>query len=426
MSQKYFDVIILGSSLASRIAGSLLVKGGCRVLTFQDPSEFPSAWLHSSLHLERLLERLDGRSCFASPAPFQVLTADSRLEFLQPSLVERELRREFASGYEEVFSLLRHLQDLGDRLEKSLWESGGVPLLGMASRLRFTHRRLRRRLTRRALGEPLERILGRLSHAPARRALSTLFSGLSLNPVASLSAAEAALLWNSAVRAEGVSSKRLDDLLTRRYDQFHGQTENLSQLQSIQMEGKRISGAVLKEGGRCGGRYFLIGSPAGWNLVQKPLQIAYRSHRYRLRFRTSPLNGRISPMFADSVIPEASFPMRISFSPGEENIAAIECTTGSPPPENPEGALNPILKSMFPFASYDLEWAGNSEPLPDCVGAAKRAFPGATVPLRLRKNLFLCHGCGTLSSLGATGEVVTGISVANHLLRFMKKGKATA
>ena len=424
MSQSYFDVIILGDSLAARIAGALLAKGGCRVLSFQEPFEFPAAWLYSSLHLERLLERLDGRSCFAPPASFQVLTEDSRLEFLQPSALEGELRREFAAGYEEVSGLLSHLQSLGHRLEEALLESGGLPLLGMASRLRFAHRRLRRGLTRRALRKPFESILTSLRHAPARRALSALFAGLSLTPVDRLSVAEAALLWNSAVRAEGVSPARLEELLTRRYEQFNGRTEKLSGLQSLQLEGSRLSGAILKEGGRCGARYFLIGSPAGWNLLQKPLKVAFRSHFSRSRFYASPLSGRISPMFSERVIPEASFPMRLGISSsGDEIIATVECTTGSPPPENLEDVLGNILKPLFPFASYQVEPLEEPSSLPDGAGRAKQSFPGATSPVRLQKNLFNCHGSGVLPSLGATGDVITGITVANHLLRSLKRGK---
>jgi hypothetical protein len=424
MSQAYFDVIILGDSLAARIAGTLLAKGGCRVLSFQEPSEFPAVWLHSSLHLERLLERLDGRSSFSPPASFQVLTADSRLEFLQPSTLEGELRREFAGGYEEVSGLLNHLQSLGHRLEEALWESGGLPLLGISSRLRFAHRRLRRGLTRRALRKPFESILTGLHHEPARRALSALFAGLSMTPVDRLSVSEAALLWNSAVRAEGVSPDRLEKLLTRRYEQFNGRTEKLSGLQSLQLEGSRLSGAVLKEGGRYGARYFLIGSPAGWNLLQKPLKIAFRSHFSRLRFCTSPLRGGISPMFAERVIPDASFPVRFDFSSsGEEIIATVECTTGSPPPENLRNTLGNILKPLFPFASYQLEPSGEPESIPDGAGRAKQSFPGATSSLRLQKNLFICHGPGVLPSLGAAGDVITGLTVADHLLRSLKKRK---
>lgn len=424
MSQKYFDVIVIGDSLAARIAGALLAKGGCRVLTFQEPSEFPPPWLHASLHLERLLERLDGRSCFAPPEPFQILTADSRLELLQPSTLEGELRREFGDGYEQVSGLLNHLQNLGRRIEETLLESGGLPLLGMASRLRFARRGLRRGLTRRALRAPLGNTLAGLRHEPARRAMNTLFAGLSLTPLDRLTVAEAALLWNSAVRAEGVSPARLAELLTRRYGQFNGQTEKLSGLQSLQSEGSRLSGAVLKEGGRCGARYFLIGSPAGWNLLRKPLRIAFRSHFSRLRFRTSPLSGGISPLFADRVIPEASFPVRLGFSSsGEETVAAVECTTGSPPPEKLEDTLGNILKPLFPFASYRLESSGEPESIPDRSGGARQSFPGATSSLRLQKNLFVCHGSGVLPSLGATGEVITGLTIADHLLRSIRRGK---
>jgi hypothetical protein len=424
MSQTYFDVIILGDSLAARIAGAVLAKGGCRVLLFEEPSEFPAAWFHSSLHMERLLERLDGRSCFAPPSSFQVLTADSRLELQQPSTLEGELRREFSDGYEQASGVLDNIRKLGNRIEETLLESGGLPLLGIASRLRFARRGLFRGLTRRALKEPLGNTLAGLRHEPARRALTTLFAGLSLTPVDRLTVAEAALLWNSAVRAEGVSPTRLAELLNRRYGQFHGQTEKLSGLRSLHSEGTRLSGAILKEGGRCGARYFLIGSPGGLKLVPESVQAAIPSSLPLLTFRTTPLSGRISPLLAERVIPEASFPVRVSFSsPGGETVATVECAAGGTDPEKLETPLGNILQPLFPFASYQLEPSVKPESIQDRHGRPKQAFPGATAALRLQKNLFICHGSGVLPSLGATGEVVTGLTMANHLLQLLKKGK---
>lgn len=419
----YFDVIILGDSLAARIAGSLLAKGGYRVLTFQEPSEFPANWFLSSLHLERLLERLNGRSCFVPPTSFQVLTADSRLEFLQPSTLEEELRREFASGFEDVYRFLGHLQSLGHRLEETLLASGGLPLTGMAGRLRFARRSLRRRLSRRALLEPLGNTLAGLNLEPARKALATLFAGLSLTPVDRLSVGEAALLWNSAVRAEGVSPSRLAELLSRRYDQFHGQTENLSGLRTLKTEGNRLSGALLTEGMRCGARYFLIGSPAGWDLLPKQFQAPVPSPFSRLRFHASPFSGGINPILADRIIPEASFPLRLSLTSSEEKIAAtVECTTDSPS-EKLENTLGNLLKPLFPFASYQIEPSGESESVWQGVRGAKQSFPGAISTLRLRKNVFICHGSGVFPSLGSTGEVLTGITIADHLLRSIQRGK---
>jgi hypothetical protein len=81
------------------------------------------------------------------------------------------------------------------------------------------------------------------------------------------------------------------------------------------------------------------------------------------------------------------------------------------------------LQPLFPFASYQLEPSVKPESIQDRHGRPKQAFPGATAALRLQKNLFICHGSGILPSLGATGEVVTGLTIANYLLKFLKKGK---
>lgn len=424
MSQSRFDVIILGESFASRIAGALLAKGGCRVLSLREPVAPSSPWFLSSLHLERLLERLDGRSCFAQPTSFQVLTEDSRLEFQLPASVEEELRREFSGSHDQTSEFLRDLNSLGQRLEETLWQCGGLPLLGITSRWRFARQRLRRKLTRRALAGPLENRLAGLRQEPAKRALSALFAGLSLTPVEKLSMAEASLLWSSAVRPEGICPSALDELLRHRYLQFHGTAEKLAGLETLRAEGTRLTGATLKGSGRCEAGFFLLGSPAGQDFLPEALHPAPRPFFQHHCFRSSPLDGMLSPLLADRVILDGKIPMRLSLNgSGHETTAMIECSEGSCPPETLNETVRDTIAQFLPFATFQLERCLSDVPLSASTPSeGSPHFPGTAAPLRLRKNLILCHGGSVLPSLGTTGEVITGMTVANYLLRTIKRG----
>lgn len=423
MSQSHFDVIILGASLASRVTGTLLARGGCRVLTFDEPADRAPGWLHSSLHLERLLERLDGRACLTSPSPFQVLTADSRLEFAHPEAVLSELRREFPADHSTAAGLLCDLRNLGQRLEEALWDSGGLPLSGPASRVRFFKQRLRRRLGRASLTQPLGRRLDGLQQASARTALVALFAGLALTSADRLSVAEAALLWNSAVRGQGVSSSALDDLLLHRYRQFHGQTEKLCRLQALQTEGNRLAGATLKGGGRCRASFFLIGSPEDRHLTARHLSPAAPPVRRSLRFTTSLPRDAVSPLLAERVIVGGELPVRLTFSDsGEETVCWVDCAAGDLATATCVAKLQRILAPVLPFATFRLEPCSPERPEPETApsGPPAKGFPGARGSVRVRDNLLTCHGDGILPSLGTVGEVVTGITVANHLLRTIR------
>lgn len=419
MPQNRFDVIILGDSLASRIAGTLLARGGCRVLAFTGTEADAPSWFFSSLHLEHLLEWLDGRSCLTAPAPAQLLTADCRLEFGCPDAFADELRREFPADHGEAIRLLTQLEGLGRSTEEALWHGGGLPLLGLFSRWRFAGRALRCGLTRRTLFRPLRERLACLRHEPTRRALTALFAGLALAPADSISAAEAGILWSGAVRGEGVCASSIDTLLQHRFRQFHGQTEDISHLHTVQCEGNRLSGATLFGGGRCSGRAFLLGSAAGSAFLPPPPP-ALPSPLAISRFVTSTLTGMVPPPLANRAILGGERPLRLTLSDsGEETVCRVE---GYAHP-NDEETVRVALAGLFPFADAQ---ATRRSPRQTATavhrtGARRASFPGALGSLRLGQNLFACCGGSLLPSLGPTGDVLIGVTVANHLLRTLRK-----
>ena len=426
--QQYYDVIILGESLASRIAAVLLARGGCRVLTLREAEPSFPAWLWPSLHLERLLEKLDGRACFTPARPFQVLTGESRLDFNGPNTLEEELRRELGGAFSQAFEALQRLQLLGTHLEDVLWESGGPPLLGLSSRLRFAGKRLRRQLPLRQLQRPFQVDLETLEPGPGRRVLETLFSGLALRPAASLSLAEVALLWNGAGKNIGISRSALDELLRRRYTQFHGEEGDLSHLQSMNARDKGTPVATLKDGTEWGARYCLIGSSSCSAPLPKALdsQANPPSAPVPLQFVTSSLGDKVSPLLAPFVLLEGEWPLRIRFVPeNHDMVAIIDCFAEDGPAAEIEKSLQVRLRELLPFVDFNLERASHethsAETPSGCQPPFGQVFPGAHTSLKAKGNFFCCQGTRVFPSLGATGEVLVGTTIGRHLLKQLKK-----
>jgi hypothetical protein len=421
-SKRHYDAIILGGSLSARIAATLLAKEGCRVLTFREPSDPCPRWLYSSLHLDRLLKSLGGRACVISPMPFQVLTTETRLSFHGPDTLEEELRREFPASCDRVHSLLQKLQTLGEHLEKILWESGGLPLPGVSNRLRFALKRLQGKLAPSTLIQPLRKLMIGLEEDPAWQAIAALFSGLSLTPLDKLSAAEGALLWNNACRTNGVSLSGLEELLHHRYQQFHGEWEELTNLGALEYEFKRLTGIALKKGGKCTAGYFLVGSPATRIFLPKSLNGAISSPPPILQYITSPLNGMVSPLLAPGVILGGDPPLRLQFTAAENGtFCTLDCAAANV--GTSEKDIRRRLAPVLPFATFQLEGPFTTEPFQDQkpgFTSSRKMFLGASNPLKLKGNVLLCYAAGILPSLGTTGEVLVGITVAKYVLRMIK------
>jgi len=410
--KKHYDIIILGECLGSRIAGALLAKKGKRVLLFKDSAPAERSWILPSLHLDRILDLLGGRSCLIAPTPFQVCTHESRLEFHGSMPLEEELRREFPDSFPRVESILKELASLGGALEAALWDSGGLPLLGMAGRRRFALKRMRRRISAKLLSRPLADFLSPVAGEAAGSALATLFSGLSLAPISRLSMGEAAFLWHGVAKSDGVSRSGLDELLFQRFEQFHGEEENLSRIREIRAEGRRVQAVFLQNGSRCSADFFLIGTDSIRALL--PPKLAVEPVPKRPEFISSSLNGRISPLLAPRVILGDETVLRVQFiSEKDRMICAVDCPVSEPAP-----ALERVrssLQEILPFADFTLSARSLEEPVLESGSCNFQGFPGARVGLRAGKNLFFCSGAGVLPTLGATGEVLVGATIASHL-----------
>ncbi len=410
MNQSYFDAVILGDSLAARLAAALLARRGCRLLTLHPAGgAAPSAWCFSSLFLERMLDQLDGRAVLTMPQRFQYLGDGVRLDMHGRQPFAEEVRREFPRDVEAILGATADLAALGEKFAGLLWDSGGLPLAGIRDRWAFRLRGLRRGLTPGRLGEPLADRLAELDSPAAATFLGNLLPALSLTSVEQLSLAEAALLWHGAMRPTAASTAGLDELLRRRYQQFHGEEEDLAKLESL-TPGDRQPNRLRFKGGQqvAAGCLVVADAAAALHLPEALRPAAAASSRPAAPLL---LGNTVSPVLADQVVLAGSPLLRLSFSgPPEQRRLVVEA-----PREIAADELCGRLQALCPFAPLAGELvAGVPSPAgpPGLRAAMRRAVAGP--------GLFHCSPA-VLPRLGSVGEALTGLSVARAVQRRLKK-----
>ena len=413
MSTRHYNVIILGESLASRIAAVALARKGLRVLTFTGPKSSTPPFVFAIPCLDGFLKSLGGLSCFAPPYPFQVLTSRCRVEIGGPQALDEEFRREFPLGHPALERVLGTLRRLGDRLENLFQESGTLPLHGAGSRWRFVRKSARRFFSRGRLRQPLRTLLEQISDADAREFAETLFSGLALATPDDLTVTEGALLWSGASRERGISSPALDSLLHSRYEQFHGESEGIEAIEAAEMDGKRLKGFLLKGGRRCGADTFLLGAPAARSVLpgSPPAVEAAGSS-----FSAVVPRAAVSPLLAPRVLLAGNPVLRLDFHPADDSLdCRIEAQSLIETAEI--DAMRRRLSPVLPFVDCPLTQLPSLR-LPDLPAQSRIAggFPGTARRLREGGALW-CSGEAVLPLLGATGEVLLGLSMAHHLTR---------
>jgi hypothetical protein len=266
-----------------------------------------------------------------------------------------------------------------------------------------------------------------MGDSAGREVLETIFSGLTLTPLERISVAEGALVWHSGQKTDGLSLSAFEDLLRRRYVQFHGEEQTLSNIESLDCGDGGIRG-TLKEGGRFGSETILLGA--------SPARSLFRTGFFPREWGVSPpgenfiasiQEGKPSPFLASRFILGGDFSIRLNFM---EDSNRRSCLIECPSEEGPEGKSTQDIQSrlapFLPFARFQLARRPSPFSEPEQVNAAVRRirgnFPGVAAPLKLGNKVFNCNAAAVFPSLGSTGEALVGVSVANHLLgRFRKK-----
>ncbi len=420
MSQRHYQLMVLGDSLASSLAAVLLSKQGVRVLSFQRNSVPDGPWFPSSLLLERILELLGGLSCYTSPIPFQVITDRSRVEFNGVFPLEEELRREFADCHPRLAAMLGNLDDIAQRFENHFWPTGMLPLYGNASHLNFAWQKLRSGRFKTNYAQPLSGLLAEFNRSAAGDFLQLLFSGLAQMPLERLSVIEGALLWAGVIRKRSVSPSGLDALLRHRFEQFHGATEDIGAIQKIKTQEKRLTEVVLQNGNTCSADWYLIDAPQVLPLLPADLQRADEvQHRQLIATSIFP-EDQFPPVLAPRVLLAGKNPLRLSFVARDRQVQCTLKTFRTTVDDTPTAAeMQRALADILPFAQISCEITRAGGPLP--AAALRTPFPGFSGSLLLGGNAVFHYGPSLLPALGAQGEVLAGLSTARFLSRLAPK-----
>ncbi len=409
MSSKHYNIAIIGSSLAGRIAAALLAKNGQRVLLLRTHERLTSPWFYSSLFLEQLLGILGGRSCFAAPQPFQVLSSKARISIHGDMSLSEELQREFGEAGSAAQQYLEDLRITGQRIEALLWDNSGLPMPGIKSGAIFRMLCMRHKIRMAELVAPLSETFQ--AYSPTIRSLLTdLFQGLSLQPISQLSFAHGALLWAHAVRPESIKEPDFSDLLEKRFNQFHGSSESAEDLSSLEFDGQRYTGGAMKAGTRFKADMFLLSTSESTSVFSDKTPIKVSICPSTIGMLTTSLKDQLSPLLENRVIVGGGIPLRLLLKRSAEEVTGHIGFGGTPT----EAELRQQLEPVLPFAKYDMI-------PPDGYVSKEPEVPASCssdlfqLPLKPGTNLYRLDSQHLLPTLGATGEALLGWTLANHL-----------
>lgn len=413
MPQHHYDIILLGESLASRIVGVLLAKAGQRVLTFQSKHPADSGWLFASCHLDRLLDQLGHRQPLGKAPRLQILGDRARVELHGRYSLEEELRREIPEDADLLLQLFQRLKALGERLDAQLLEQVGAPLGSLTDRLWYRAGHWLLGSTQRSLGTPLSNFFEPFAEA-SRAWLNILFSGLALAPVEELTLAEGALLWHGLSQPQAPEEGQLDDLLSRRYLQFHGLYEPLTKIAALG-DGHRLQ---LHDGRECSADTLIIGQSEALLMEITAALPPFQHPRPRGRWDSGALRPAPSKVLAPRIIHGENPCLRSSL---HAHDGGMHCYSESPA-ETAQEAVMGHLQDLFPFSSLAPKRLNTVD---DSGGNSLRrsfvAFPGTLQNPWLSRSLALCQGTCIFPRMGSIGEILTGFAVAGRLSRRKRK-----
>lgn len=418
MSSKHYDIVIIGGSLAARIAAALLAKQGSKVLFLRNREAKAPAWFHSSLFLEKLLGVLGGRSCFVAQQPIQVISEKARVTLSSDIALEGELAREFGDAGRPVSLWLEELRNQGIKLEEFLWENSGLPWPSLKTRGRLKLLSLKRRMNWQELEIPVSRSIDRLP-VTTRSFLTDLLQGLSATQTSKLSYARAAMLWAQALRPENLKEPDFSDMLNKRFEQFHGAKGQIDDLESIDYNGSTWVGGKFKSGGYFTTDNFLLGdkrwldrfAPLDKNSLPQPETPAV--------YRTSNLAGQLSPLLATRLISGGALPMRMAIEEHEEELQGLIFSNH----EATESLIRQQMEMILPFAKYRMEEIGSSSTTTESINPEGQVQSLTGLTLRIGKNLYCADRTLILPEMGAAGAALLGWTLAENLGNTSSKTK---
>ena len=417
MNNKHYDIAIIGGSLSACIAAALLAKQGSKVLFLRHREASASAWFHSSLFLEKLLGTLGGRSCFVAQKPIQVISQRARVTLNNDISLNDELCREFGPEGPAIFQWLERLKAQGEQLDNIFWENGGLPWPSFKATARFKLLCMRRKINWTELDAPIIKSFTQLP-AVAVAFVTDLLQGLALKKASELTHAQAAMRWAQAMRPENLKGSDFSDLLSKRFEQFHGSKAQLEDLESIDFNGSRWTGGRLKDGGQFTATTFLLGDTRWVDRFNKGKTTAVPLPQALTRQTTSTLTGQLSPLLAQRVICGGEEPLRLAIEESEEQLRGLILSSG----EITEKQLRRQLEPVLPFATYTLTSEEETPPAQARPDTAQQPQKLTNLPLKVGSNLFCADSSALLPEMGASGAALLGWTLAEKLTSRRKQG----
>ncbi|ABA88539.1 hypothetical protein Pcar_1290 [Syntrophotalea carbinolica DSM 2380] len=417
VKSQHFDVIILGSGLAARIAAFLAGRRGRRILLLSDHSEpLLNPELACGTHLEKLLNLLgQQRQQLRSAGGLQLIDKHHRLDLSAPDLAD-EWQRELTTPSDAPVKLLQNLDRWGTWLSRALATQTPSALFSLRSQIRLAASGWKSEAGRIPLSRPLAKYLARHVEGEAHTLLRTLFTGLSGLPAAQLTTTQAALLWHWSRLPKAMDSVLFSELLSRRTAQFHVTEIPLDRLDLLHGSGRKLEGILLKDGARIKASQFVIASQSATTFLPAGKKAPRAMQRAtRPTWQTTTISENISPLLASRIVlsdattflvtrQEVAGGIRYLIEAGNENESH---------PYTPE-RLTEHLRTLLPFADFHIEeihLPQRSRPFADRhVGlSGLPCRPAGRYPITAIPE-WMCPG------LGSNGEVVLGFALAEQLL----------
>ena len=231
---------------------------------------------------------------------------------------------------------------------------------------------------------------------------------MALKPLAALTVADGALLWAHACRPEGLAAAELQQLLHKRFEQFHGVEASLAGLSSLEFRHGQWHG-TLQSGHHFQAQQLVLGdlghAPGSHGLPLPPRLPP--PPRY---FLTSALDGRLSPLLERRVIAGGPLPMRLTVTATTSGlIGQIGSSTAAD-----ELQVHRQFEPVLPFARYTLDQHRHNriDADPTDTATGPSLFK---LPLHPGNHLWCADETRLLPHLGSGGAALLAWTLARHL-----------
>ena len=225
-------------------------------------------------------------------------------------------------------------------------------------------------------------------------------------------------MWAQVLRPENLKEPDFSELLSKRFDQFHGLKTDLENLECIDFNGRRWTGGRIKGGGQFTADAFLLGDAHQVEHFKPGKTDALPSPHAVVKQTTSTLSGQLSPLLASRVICGGDMPLRLAIEDIENQLCGQILSTG----EATEEQLRQQLEPALPFADYDLS-TEKENLLPETLPTtAHQRLQLASLPLRIGSNLYCADSSILLPEMGASGATLLAWTLAENLASKHKQG----